>query len=84
MTSWMSRSRRRFISASPISTCCVESTTVSTRFGAPASYSTVTWDLPSGRISGNLPERRASASAFVSRCASWIGAGMSSGVSRTA
>ena len=63
------------VSCVALGLCWVDRTMASIRTGLSPSYSTVTCDLPSGRISGNLPERRASASAFVSRCASWIGAG---------
>ena len=66
------------------SACWVETTTVSTRIGRPPSYSTVTWDLPSGRRKSSSPLRRASESRCTSRCASVSGSGISSSVSRTA
>ena len=56
-------------------------TIVSTRTGRPFRYSTVTWDLPSGRIHGRRLFFRTSASRRVRRCASTMGMGISSGVS---
>ena len=41
--------------------CCVETTIVSTRTGLPFRYSTVTWDLPSGRTHGRIFFLRTSA-----------------------
>ncbi len=64
--------------------CWVEMTTVCTRTGLCPSYSTVTWLLPSGRSQGISPDRRAAARCRVRRCASAIGSGISSGVSRHA
>src|SRR5207247_9562474 len=61
--------------------CWVETTIVSTRTGRPFRYSTVTWDLPSGRIHGRRLFFRTSASRRVSRCASTMGIGINSGVS---
>ncbi len=66
------------------SACCVEMTTVSTRTGLPSAYSTVTWLLPSGRSHSSVRFLRASARRSVSLCASVIGSGISSSVSRTA
>src|SRR2546422_6701512 len=40
--------------------CWVETTIVSTRTGRPFRYSTVTWDLPSGRIHGRRSEEHTS------------------------
>ena len=54
------------------------------RTGFSPSYSTLTWDLPSGRRKRGIPARRASASLLVSLCASRIGSGMSSGDSLVA
>ena len=39
----------RRVSLATVELCWVETTTVSIRTGRPLSYSTVTWDLPSGR-----------------------------------
>ena len=64
--------------------CWAETTTVLTRFGTPRSYSIVTCVLPSGRRYGSWPLLRASASRRAIRCASAIGSGISSGVSRQA
>ncbi len=66
------------------SACWVETTTVSTRMARVPSYSTVTWDLPSGRRKSSSPLRRASESRCTSRWARVSGRGMSSSVSRTA
>ncbi len=64
--------------------CCVEMTTASTRTGLSPSYSTVTCDLPSGRRYGMSPFLRTAASMRVRLCASTIGSGISSAVSRHA
>ncbi len=66
------------------SACCVETTTASTRMGRPPSYSTVTWDLPSGRRKSRSPLRRASERRRTSAWARVSGSGMYSAVSRTA
>ena len=66
------------------SACCVETTTVSTRRARLPSYSTVTWDLPSGRRKSSSPLRRASDRRCTSLCASVSGRGINSSVSRTA
>jgi hypothetical protein len=63
------------------SVCWVESTMVWARTGLPSRYSTVTWLFESGPSSGSRPEWRASAISRRMRCAYWIGAGISSGVS---
>jgi hypothetical protein len=60
---------------------CVETTTASTRRGLPYAYSIVTWDLPSGSSQGSSPDFRTAASRRVSRCASEMVSGISSGVS---
>ena len=49
-----------------------------------ASYSTVTWDLPSGRRKGSVPFLRTTESRCVSLCASEIGVGINSAFSFTA
>ncbi len=55
------------------------------RRGRPwSSYSTVTWLLPSGRAQRRVPSRRAVDRRRTSWWASWIGAGISSGVSSQA
>ena len=64
--------------------CCVDTTTVSSRTGVIPEYSTVTWVLPSGRRYGTVPLRRTVDSCLDSWCASMIGSGISSGVSRQA
>jgi hypothetical protein len=65
--------------------CWALTNTVWTRAGRPSSsYSTVTWLLPSGRRNGSEPSRRASASRRAVAWASWIGIGISSGVSSVA
>ena len=66
------------------SSCCAEMTTVCTRTGRPSSYSIVTWLLPSGRRYGRTPALRTSARRLASRCATAMGIGMSSSVSRQA
>ncbi len=66
------------------SACCVETTTASTAIGRLPSYSTVTWDLPSGRRKSICPFRLAWESRMTSRWASVSGSGISSSVSRTA
>ncbi len=66
-TAWITcfRMSARSSSLPTVSACCVEMTTASMRTGLPfASYSTVTWLLPSGRRYGSLPFLRTS----VSRC----------------
>ena len=70
------------------SACWVETTTVRTSTGRSSSYSTETWDFPSGRsqsIRGwpGSPLRTA-ASRSAMRCASMIGSGMRSRVSLVA
>ena len=56
-------------------------TTASTRITLPfASYSTVTWDLPSGRRKGSVPFLRTFESRMVSLCASEMGVGINSSV----
>src|SRR6185369_12887439 len=71
-------------SARTSGSCWADTTTVLTRFGTPRSYSIVTWVLPSGRRNGSWPDLRASARRRAMRCASAMGSGMSSGVSRQA
>ena len=72
----------RNVSVATSSACCVEITTASTRTGRfSASYSTVTWLLPSGRRYASCPDRRTSESLRASLCASEIGVGISSSVS---
>ncbi len=66
------------------SACWVEITTVVTLAGRPLSYSTVTWDFPSGRNHSMSPARRASARRRVSRCARTIGNGIRLSLSRVA
>ncbi len=61
--------------------CWVDTTIVSTRTGLPSRYSTVTWDLPSGRTQGRRLFFRTSARRRVRRCARTMGMGISSGVS---
>ena len=51
------------------------------RKGRLSLYSTVTWDLPSGRRYFSVSERRTSASLRASLCANWIGRGINSSVS---
>ena len=75
-------SRRRSTSTS--GSCWAETTTVRTATGVPLRYSTVIWVLPSGRRYGSCPDLRDAASCRAIRCASAIGSGMSSGVSRQA
>ena len=82
MTASTISERRR--SARTSGSCWAETTTVRTRFGTPCSYSTVTWVLPSGRRYGSWPDLRTSARRRAIRCASAIGSGISSGVSRQA
>ena len=65
------------------SSCCAAMTTACTLCARPSRYSTVTWLLPSGRRNFRSP-RRALASWRVSRCASAMGRGISSGVSSQA
>ncbi len=64
--------------------CWLETTTVSSLTGLSPAYSMVTWVLPSGRRYGTWPERRTADSCRASLCASMIGSGISSGVSRHA
>ena len=64
--------------------CCAATTTVWTRCGTPREYSTVTWLFPSGRSHARRLDFRAAASSFATACASVIGSGISSSVSRTA
>ena len=52
--------------------------------GVSPSYSTVTCDFPSGRSQGSVPSLRTSARRRVRLCASTIGSGINSGVSRQA
>ena len=60
------------------------STTVSTLLGLPYAYSTVTCDLPSGRIKERRPDFLTSAMRLVSLCARAMGMGISSSVSSQA
>ncbi len=64
--------------------CWVEITTVSSRTGSFSAYSIVTCVFPSGLMYGISPLCRTSASFRDSLCASMIGSGISSGVSRLA
>ena len=64
--------------------CWFEITIVSILFGLSFSYSIVTWLLPSGPRYGISSIFLTSASLSVSLCASWIGRGISSGVSSQA
>jgi hypothetical protein len=66
------------------SACWVLTTTAVTRRGTSFSYSTVTWAFPSGRRKSSAFVLRTSARRRVSLCASMIGKGISSGVSRQA
>ena len=66
IVSQMHRSPGVFFDHETFSLCCVEMTAVSTRAGRPSMYSTVTWDLPSGRRKSILPDLRTSASRLVS------------------
>ena len=84
ITNWITffRMSRRNSSLPTVSACWVEITTASTRTGLPfASYSTVTWLLPSGRRYDICPFLRTSLSRYVSLCANDIGVGISSSVS---
>jgi hypothetical protein len=73
------------VSSSVSSVCWVDSTTVSTRTGRlSASYSIVTWVLPSGRRYGSVPSLRACESLSARRCAITMGSGMSTSVSSQA
>ena len=87
MTAWITcfRMPARSSSLATVSECCVEMTTASTRRTLPfASYSTVTWDLPSGRRKGSVPFLRTCESRMVSLCASEMGVGINSSFSFTA
>ena len=81
ITSRLTASRR--FSVVTESSCWAAMTTACTLCGRPPRYSTVTWLFPSGRRNFSSP-RRALASCRVSRCASAIGSGISSGVSSQA
>ena len=81
-SSWTSA---KICSLETSSECWTLTSTVSTRRGRPsASYSTVTWVFPSGRAQRRVPSRLAVESWRASRWASWMGAGISSGVSSQA
>ena len=69
---------------SMLSACWQETTTASMRFGTCPRYSTDTWLLPSGRSQSSSPDRRASLSRWVKRCAKRIGVGISASVSSDA
>ena len=86
MTGSMIRSRTvaRISSSETSGSCWVEMTTASTRTGFAPSYSTVTCDFASGRNHAIEPSLRFVASSRVRLCASTIGSGMSSAVSRHA
>ncbi len=62
----------------------VEITTASMCLGLPYSYSTVTWDLPSGSSQARVPSLRTAASRLVRRWASQIVSGISTSVSSQA
>ena len=64
--------------------CWVEITTASTRTGLEPSYSTVTWDFPSGLTKSMMPFRRTSARRKQSLWAIIMGRGINSSVSSQA
>ena len=83
MTCFLMSSSRVLSSVS--SECWVDSTTVSMRTGRlSASYSMVTWVLPSGRRYSSVLSLRTSESFCASSCAITIGSGISTSVSSQA
>ena len=82
MTSRRTASRR--VSVGTEALCWAEITTVAMRTGFPSSYSTLTWDLPSGSSQGRTPSRRTCSSRLARRTARVMGRGIRSSVSRQA